>query len=53
MNRKMDRKKSILEPSPNPPLMEAITKLAILGVAINKKKTGLNLIETPSLHGNL
>lgn len=41
-SRKSDRKKSIFEPVSNFPVIEHQVKLAMLGVAMNRKKTGLS-----------
>lgn len=51
-NRKRDRKKSILEAVSKVPTMDSQAKLATLGAAMNKNKTGLNNTGTPSLPDN-
>jgi len=50
--RKRERKKSILEAVSKVPTMDSQAKLAKLGAAMNKNKTGLNNTGTPSLPDN-
>ena len=53
VKRKSERKKSIFEAVSKLPVIDAQAKLAILGAAKNKKKTGRNIAGSRSLPDNL